>query len=167
MAVDRREFLKCGGLAALSGITPAAARAAIPLRRVNSMGHSPATVSTGGIADYTIRIGPGLVEYAPQSFLLMTTYNGDFPGPLMRFKAGRQTVVDIYNDTDTPEQLHWHGQFLPVSVDGAAEEETPFISPHGMRREMWHARRVVMRMISITGSARSTGGSLASATRSR
>ena len=67
----------------------------------------------------------------------MTTYNGDFPGPLMRFTQGRQTVVDIYNDTDTPEQLHWHGQFLPISVDGAAEEGTPYIPPHGMRREMF------------------------------
>ena len=43
----------------------------------------------------------------------------------MRFTQGRQTVVDIYNDTDTPEQLHWHGQFLPISVDGAAEEGIP------------------------------------------
>jgi FtsP/CotA-like multicopper oxidase with cupredoxin domain len=43
-------------------------------------------------------------------------------------------VVDIHNDTDTPEQLHWHGQFVPVDVDGASEEGTPFIAPHGMRR---------------------------------
>jgi FtsP/CotA-like multicopper oxidase with cupredoxin domain len=87
------------------------------------------------MADCTIRIGPGLVEYARQSFLSMTTYNGDFPGPLLRFTAGRPTVVDIYNDTDTPEQLHWHGQFLPISVDGAAEEGTPCVPPHSMRRE--------------------------------
>ena len=64
----------------------------------------------------------------------MTTYNGGFPGPLLRFKEGRQVVVDIHNDTDTPEQLHWHGQRLPVSVDGAAEEGTPYIPAHGMRR---------------------------------
>ena len=69
MAVDRREFLKCGGLAALGGIAPAVARAAIPMHRMSPMGSSPSTVSTRGIADYTVRIGPGLVEYAPQSFL--------------------------------------------------------------------------------------------------
>ena len=40
----------------------------------------------------------------------------------------------MHNDTDVPEQLHWHGQFLPVAVDGAAEEGTPFIPAHGMRR---------------------------------
>jgi FtsP/CotA-like multicopper oxidase with cupredoxin domain len=42
--------------------------------------------------------------------------------------------VDIHNDTDTPEQLHWHGQRVPVDVDGAAEEGTPFIPAHGKRR---------------------------------
>jgi FtsP/CotA-like multicopper oxidase with cupredoxin domain len=30
--------------------------------------------------------------------------------------------------------LHWHGQFLPVDVDGAREEGTPFIPAHGTRR---------------------------------
>jgi len=49
-------------------------------------------------------------------------------------KEGRRVVVDIYNDTDTPEQFHWHGQTLPSNVDGAAEEGTPFIPAHGMRR---------------------------------
>ena len=85
-------------------------------------------------ADYSIRIGTGLVELAPDRIISTTTYNGQFPGPPLRFKEGRQVVVDIYNDTDTPEQLHWHGQFLPVDVDGASEEGTPFIAAHGMRR---------------------------------
>jgi FtsP/CotA-like multicopper oxidase with cupredoxin domain len=72
----------------------------------------------------------------PQRFLSMTAYNGQFPGPLLRFKEGRRAIVDIYNDTDTPEQLHWHGQRVPDSVDGAAEERTPWIPAHGMRREI-------------------------------
>jgi FtsP/CotA-like multicopper oxidase with cupredoxin domain len=88
----------------------------------------------GAPADHTIRIGTGLVEVGPQRFLSMTTYNGGFPGPLLRLKEGRQVVVDIHNETDTPEQLHWHGQRLPVSVDGAAEEGTPYIPARGMRR---------------------------------
>jgi FtsP/CotA-like multicopper oxidase with cupredoxin domain len=52
----------------------------------------------------------------------------------LRFQQGRQVVVDIHNDTDTLEQLHWHGQTQPVDVDGASEEGTPFIPAHGMRR---------------------------------
>ena len=77
-----------------------------------------------GHADYTIRIGTGLVELADDRILSTTTYNGQFPGPLLHLKEGRPVTVDIYNDTDTPEQLHWHGQFLPVDVDGAAEEDS-------------------------------------------
>jgi FtsP/CotA-like multicopper oxidase with cupredoxin domain len=64
----------------------------------------------------------------------VTTYNGQFPGPLLRFKEGRQVTVEIYNDTDTPGQLHWHGQKVPTDVDGACEEGTPFIPARGKRR---------------------------------
>ena len=42
--------------------------------------------------------------------------------------------MDVYNDTDTPELVHWHGQMIASEVDGSAEEGTPFIPPHGMRR---------------------------------
>ena len=42
--------------------------------------------------------------------------------------------MDVYNDTDVPEQLHWHGQKVPVEVDGASEEGTPYIPALGKRR---------------------------------
>ena len=87
-----------------------------------------------GAADHTIRINTGLVELAPDQIVSTTLYNGQFPGPLLRLQEGRKVVVDIFNDTDTPEQLHWHGQFVPPDVDGAAEEGTPFIAAHGKRR---------------------------------
>ena len=137
MSVDRRGLLKFGGLAALGSTMSGPARAATPTDPSMSMTASSSTTPGGGKADHTIRIGTGLVEYAPQCFLSTTTYNGGFPGPLVRFTEGRQTTVDIYNDTDTPEQLHWHGQFLPIVVDGAAEEGTPYIPTHGMRREVF------------------------------
>src|SRR5579884_765949 len=85
-------------------------------------------------ADVTIRIGVGLVEVAPQRILSTITYNGQFPGPLLRLREGRRITVDIHNDTDSPEQLHWHGQLVPPDVDGAAEERTPYIPAHGVRR---------------------------------
>jgi FtsP/CotA-like multicopper oxidase with cupredoxin domain len=48
--------------------------------------------------------------------------------------------VEVFNDTDVPEQLHWHGQMVPVEVDGAAEEGTPFIPAHGKRRIIFTPR---------------------------
>ena len=89
------------------------------------------------IADYTIHIQTGLIEVGPQHIISTTTYNGQFPGPLLRFKEGQRSIVDIYNDTNSPEQFHWHGQFLPVDVDGSSEEGTPYIPAHGMRREIF------------------------------
>ena len=95
----------------------------------------PAKAQNGsGAAEYTIRIQASPIEIAPKVILSTITYNGQFPGPLIRFHEGRQTTVDIYNDTDTPEQLHWHGQKVSSDVDGAAEEGTPYIPAHGKRR---------------------------------
>jgi FtsP/CotA-like multicopper oxidase with cupredoxin domain len=90
--------------------------------------------SVEGPADYVLCIAETPVEIAPKHIVSAVTYDGQFPGPLLRFKEGRAVSVEIHNETDTPEQLHWHGQLVPVDVDGAAEEGTPFIPAHGMRR---------------------------------
>jgi FtsP/CotA-like multicopper oxidase with cupredoxin domain len=87
-----------------------------------------------GPADYTLTIAVKPVELAPNRILSTATYNGQFPGPLLRFQEGRPVTIDIHNQTDTPEQLHWHGQFVSTDVDGAAEEGTPFIPARGSRR---------------------------------
>jgi Multicopper oxidase len=46
----------------------------------------------------------------------------------------------VFNHADTPEQLYWHGQQVPVEVDGAAEEGTPFIPALGQRRIVFTPR---------------------------
>jgi len=122
MPIDRRDFLRLAGLGALAGAAPAAWCGAA------------ARMAVAARADYTLRIARSLVELAPNHIVSTTLYNEQFPGPLLRLKEGRRVVVDVHNDTDVPEQLHWHGQFLPVDVDGAAEEGTPYIPAHGMRR---------------------------------
>jgi FtsP/CotA-like multicopper oxidase with cupredoxin domain len=126
MSLGRRDLMRGGGLAVVAAALPRFAQA--------QSADGSASESPQGAADHAIRIGNGLVELAPDRIISTTTYNGQFPGPLLRFQEGRQVVVDIHNDTDTPEQLHWHGQTVPVDVDGASEEGTPFIPAHGMRR---------------------------------
>jgi FtsP/CotA-like multicopper oxidase with cupredoxin domain len=85
-------------------------------------------------ADYRLQIATGLVELAPDKIVSTTLYNGQFPGPLLRFKEGQLVTIDVHNDTDTPELVHWHGQMIGSDVDGAAEEGSPFVPAHGMRR---------------------------------
>jgi FtsP/CotA-like multicopper oxidase with cupredoxin domain len=121
MPINRRALLKYTAALPVTSMAPRLAQAA------ESVGGSEK-------ADYTLRTGVGLVELSPEHIVSTTLYNGQFPGPLLRLTEGERVVVDIYNDTDTPEQLHWHGQFVPTDVDGAAEEGTPFIPAHGMRR---------------------------------
>ena len=43
-------------------------------------------------------------------------------------------TVDLFNDTDTPELVHWHGQIVPAAVDGAAEEKSLVVPAHGQLR---------------------------------
>jgi FtsP/CotA-like multicopper oxidase with cupredoxin domain len=121
MPINRRSLLKHAAALPLAAMAP----------RIVQAADSPAASEK---ADYTIRIATGLVELAPEHIVSTTLYNGQFPGPLLRLTEGKRIVVDIFNDTDTPEQLHWHGQFVPVDVDGAAEEGTPYIPANGMRR---------------------------------
>jgi FtsP/CotA-like multicopper oxidase with cupredoxin domain len=61
-----------------------------------------------GSADYSLRIARAPVEIAPGRIVHTTTYNGQFPGPLLRFQAGTPVTVDLINDTASPEQVHWH-----------------------------------------------------------
>jgi FtsP/CotA-like multicopper oxidase with cupredoxin domain len=116
---SRREFLRTTGMAAGAIL--------LSPRHLFAAGAEAA-------ADYTVRIKAAPIEIASDRILSTITYNGQFPGPLIRLKEGRQATVDIINETDTPEQLHWHGQFVSPDVDGAAEEGTPYIPAHGRRR---------------------------------
>jgi FtsP/CotA-like multicopper oxidase with cupredoxin domain len=119
---SRREFIKFTG----TGLC-AAALARQELRSSLLSGEMPSP-------DYTLRIAATPIEIAPKRIVSTITYNGQFPGPLLRFKEGRPATIEIHNDTDAPEQLHWHGQMVSTDIDGAAEEGTPYIPAHGMRR---------------------------------
>jgi FtsP/CotA-like multicopper oxidase with cupredoxin domain len=126
----RRDFLRAAGAAAGGALLVSSPeRSSATALRTSGMGSFPDQP-----ADYTLTIAAKPVELAPDRIVSVTTYNGQFPGPLLRFKEGQPVTIDIHNETDTPEQLHWHGQAVPVDVDGSAEEGTPFIPPHGARR---------------------------------
>ena len=101
---NRRSLLKYAGLAALKGAVSRFTRGAEP--------------QTPEKADYRLRIGTVPVELGPERIVSTTLYNSQFPGPLLRFAEGKRVVVDIHNDTDTPELVHWHRQMIPSDVDG-------------------------------------------------
>ncbi len=129
-SLSRRKFLKAAGSIAGSSLLPSVALFGQSTETSPQERASP----TDRPADYTLTIAVKPVELAPNRILSTTTYNGQFPGPLLRLKENQRVTIDIHNQTDRPEQLHWHGQFVSTDVDGAAEEGTPFVAPHGSRR---------------------------------
>jgi len=124
MTMDRRSLLKVAGLAPLASPRLAFAQ----------------NTTASQKADYTLHIANGQVELAPGKVVSTTLYNGQYPGPLFRFEEGKQVIVDIRNDTAVPELVHWHGQTVSTQVDGAAEEGSPFVPAHGMRRAAFMPR---------------------------
>ena len=91
-------------------------------------------------ADFTLRIAPMMVELAPHVVISTIGYSNKVPGPLLRMREGQRVAVEVVNDTDVPEYVHWHGLFVPSDVDGAEEEGTPPVPPHGRRRYQFVAK---------------------------
>jgi FtsP/CotA-like multicopper oxidase with cupredoxin domain len=137
--VKRRDFIKLGGAAAAgagaSKFLPAQMRSGVPMQG----GPAPAATETGK-ADFTLQIAPVALELAPNRIISTIGYNGNCPGPLLRMKEGTPVTIDVINDTETPEFVHWHGLFVPAEVDGAEEEGTPAVPPNGRRRYQFTPR---------------------------
>jgi FtsP/CotA-like multicopper oxidase with cupredoxin domain len=91
-------------------------------------------------AEFTLEIAPMMVELAPQVVISTIGYSNKIPGPLLRVREGQPVTVDIVNNTDVPEYVHWHGLFVPPEMDGAEEEGTPPVPPHGRRRYQFVAK---------------------------
>ena len=85
-------------------------------------------------ADITLRIGELSLELAPRRTIRTLAYNGQVPGPLLRAKRGRPLIVDVWNDANEEDIVHWHGFHIPPDVDGSYEEGTPGVPPRSRRR---------------------------------
>jgi FtsP/CotA-like multicopper oxidase with cupredoxin domain len=53
-------------------------------------------------ADYTLKIATTPLELSPDRILSATTYNGQFPGPLLRMKEGQRVTLDVHNELRCP-----------------------------------------------------------------
>jgi FtsP/CotA-like multicopper oxidase with cupredoxin domain len=85
-------------------------------------------------SDHALRIAPLRLELAPGKVIDTFGYNGTVPGPALRLREGRQVSIDIRNDTDVDDIIHWHGLFVPSAADGAMEEGSPMVERGGGTR---------------------------------
>ena len=123
---SRRDFLSLGLGAGL--LAAGCNRSSAPY------GSTSDTTTPAGPADVTLHIGPVLLDIAKDHTISTIGYNGSSPGPLIRLREGVPVTVDLFNETDTPELVHWHGQIIPASVDGAAEQKSLVVPAHGKLR---------------------------------
>ncbi len=121
--LSRRDVLKLGGLA-LTAPYLGSPRWARGLTAVGSFPVPPRLP--------LIRPEPGLVEAElsaawTQSAVAGTTarlqtYNGSFPGPILRLREGERVRLWFTNNLGEPSNLHMHGLHVPPSIDN------PFLS---------------------------------------
>src|ERR1700722_4268577 len=124
-SIQRRDFLKMAGLA--GGVIPLAGQQ--PQSFLPPVGSQDVAKT-----EFTLQIAPVTVELAPNRIISTVGYNGTSPGPLLRMKEGVPVTVNVTNETDVPEFVHFHGLLIPSDVDGSEEEGTPVVPPHGSRR---------------------------------
>ncbi|HEY1314846.1 MAG TPA: multicopper oxidase family protein [Steroidobacteraceae bacterium] len=118
--ISRRDLLMVSGLVGLTSSFTEMARGL--------------NVRAADAPDYTIDIAPLSIELSPRHKLTTTAYNGQVPGPLLRFKENQPIKIDVFNRTDRPEVVHWHGLDTPPEADGAVEEGTLPIAPNSSAR---------------------------------
>src|SRR6516165_2376216 len=99
--LPRRRFLEWMGVAASAPLLP---------------GVHPGLTDVSE-TDVTLRIAPIDLEIAPGKIVKTTAYNGQAPGPFLRFREGQQVTVEVINESKEPEIVHWHGLFLAPDVD--------------------------------------------------
>ena len=85
-------------------------------------------------ADVSLTIAPLELEIAPGKTIHTIAYNGLVPGPLIRWPLGKPITIDVLNQTNDPEIVHWHGLWIPSNMDGAMEEGSPMIPSRGRQR---------------------------------
>ena len=122
--MKRRQFLACAGATAAHAMFNSTIGNSLPL----SFGAERKQ------ADYSLRIQQLTLELAPNVRVATTGYNGQVPGPLLRLKEGVPVSIEVTNETNIPELVHWHGLKIDSINDGAMEEGSPMIAPHGKLR---------------------------------
>jgi FtsP/CotA-like multicopper oxidase with cupredoxin domain len=121
--LGRRAFLQLSGLAAAGTCLSPFANA------VDSKIH-------------VLRIRESEIELAPRHRFITTTYNGQFPGPVLRATVGVSVRVDVRNETDTTEQIHWQGQEVAGGVVAAHSRQRMEFTPSRAGLYLYHSEVV-------------------------
>ncbi len=137
MSITRRETLRLGGAALGALAVPGWAAGAT--RTTQAAGVTPASEVALELVAAT---GPSVV--AGQTATLWT-YNGTFPGPLLRWREGDRIRLRLVNELAESTNLHLHGLHLPAAIDDPFLDVPPggsatyaFDVPSGAAGTYWY-----------------------------
>jgi FtsP/CotA-like multicopper oxidase with cupredoxin domain len=74
--------------------------------------------------EFDLRIAP-VVKQLGDATARMLAYNGSIPGPTLRVPEGSELVVNVVNEGDLEETVHWHGLRLDNRYDGTHLTQDP------------------------------------------
>ncbi len=70
---------------------------------------------------------PLVLEFGPATEVW--AYNGQVPGPLLRYQQGDTLRIELENLLEEPTTIHWHGLRVPVTMDGVPVVSQPAVPP--------------------------------------
>ncbi len=114
MTINRRTFLQLVSATAASKTLPFAGMA------LQAEGQAPAPDLKLRLETCNLEIGKGVI-------IPTTAYNGQVPGPMLRFRRGKTVHIDVTNASAREDLVHWHGLRTDTLNDGAVEEGSPLI----------------------------------------
>ena len=79
-------------------------------------------LADGDVLD--LRIGP-VAKQLGDATVRMLAYNGSVPGPVLRVQQHSTLVVNVLNEGDLEDTVHWHGLRLDNRFDGTHETQAP------------------------------------------
>lgn len=115
--LSRRDFLRLSGQAGAGALT--FALGADVLARSNAQGAAKYATSTA--REIHLEAREIRWELAPGKQIKAMAYNGQIPGPELRFKEGERVRIVLKNSLSQPTTIHWHGVDVPNSMDGVPE----------------------------------------------
>jgi spore coat protein A len=107
-----------GGATSTGALLPSALPLPRPFQRPLPIPRTLPATTTGDADHYAVVQRPGTAEILPGVPTPIWGYQGQFPGPTLRSRAGRPVVVRHRNELPVPTVVHLHGGHTPADSDG-------------------------------------------------
>ena len=95
----------------------------------------PARSQPASLADdfRVLEAGHGKLRFLPEPLAetAVWAYNGEVPGPLLRYKIGSEVKIRLLNTLDQPTSLNWHGVRNVNGMDGVGGLTQEPVPPGG------------------------------------